>query len=104
MFIILYHVYTYTRVFSTLKKMNLSQIINKFKAVPTIRAMCNQRLPSGDGIHRFMITGTSTVNSNDYSVPLLDRQPMKPTCSVVELPESDPDQPVPEEANIYNIP
>ena len=104
-FIILYHVYTYTRVFSKLKKINIHRIINKFKVGPTIRTIHNWRPPSGDNRHRFMITGTSTVtvNANDYNVPLLDRQPVEPTCSVVELPKSDPNQPIPEEANICNI-
>ena len=107
--IIFYHVYTYT-VFSKIKKMNLSRMISRIfsKADSAIRAGHHQRPPSDENIHRFnelldMIVGP--VNTNDYNVPLLDREPVQPTYSVVEAPtESHSDQPDPEEANIRNIP
>ena len=103
--IILYHVYTYTSVFSKFRKVNLSRMINKY---PGIRARHHQRPPPDDNIHRFnelldMITGPA--NTNDYNVPLLDQQPVEPTHSVVELPEPQvTDKAVPEEANIHSTP
>ena len=85
--IILYHVYAYTGIFSKIKKMDFSGIINKVRAGPIIR---------------------SNNNTNDYNIPLLDQQPVEPTYSVVELPKpynsQDPDQPEPQEAIIRNVP
>ena len=110
-FIILYHVCAYTTIISKVnqKKMNVSRMITRFfsKADPTIRATYHQRPPPDNNIHRFnevldMIAGP--VNTNDYNIPLLDRQPVEPTYSVVELPESHPDQPNPDEAIIHTIP
>ena len=109
--IILYHVYTYTKIFSK-AKMNLCRMINKFKADSTIQARRHLRRSTDGNTHRFkefildMLAGP--VNTDDYdgiNVPLGDQQPtVKPTFSIVELPKAqDSDQPEPEEANVYNI-
>ena len=94
--------------------MNLSRIINRFRADPRIRATHHMRPQPEDNIHRFnelldMIVGPA--NTNDYNLPLLDQQPVEPTYSVVELPKhakpsQDPmaNQPESEEANMHNVP
>ena len=86
--IIFYHVYAYTKISSKLK----NKMINKFTG----------------NILRFkdylldMITRPS--NTSEYNLLLVEEQPAtEPTYSVVELPKPQhPDQPVPEEAIIYN--
>ena len=106
-FIILYHVYTYTKIFSKLKKFNSSRITNKFKADSTTQARYHLRqLP--DGLLKELLDKIAgPANTYDHnSVPLLDQQPtMVPTHSIVELPKpgQDPDQPEIKEANIRSI-
>ena len=108
-FIILYHVYTYTKIFSKVKKFNPSRNTNKFKATSVTGARHHLgRLP--DGLLKELLDKIAgPPNTDDHDVSLLDQQPamlMEPTCSVVELPKpgQDPDQPETEEANIRSIP
>ena len=58
--IILYHVYTYTSIFSKAKKMDFSRVVvNKFRAHPIIRSIWPHQADDNN-------------NTNDYNVPLLD--------------------------------
>ena len=87
--IILFHVYTYTRIFSKLK----SKVIDKFTGI----------------ILRFKDYLLNVIprysNTYEYDVLLVEEQPAaEPTFSVVELPRQTPgsDQPASEEAIIHN--
>ena len=81
--IILYHVYTYTIVFSKIKYTRLDKMLNRlFADKPKPK-----RPPPDDDIHQFnelldMID--RPVNTNDYNVPLKQKV-TKPTQSVVEV-------------------
>ena len=84
--IILFHMYTYTKVFSKLK----SKVINK---------LTGNTLRFKDYLQDTIITRPSNTD-----ILLVEEQPaVEPTYSVVELPKPQhPDQQVPEEAIIYN--
>jgi hypothetical protein len=121
--ILLYHVYTYTKIFSKVKKFNCSrvtnrqQIANKIKVDSTVRAQAKRhmrRLP--DGLMKELLDkitiSTDTVDHDDIGIPLLDQQPtvqVGTMYSVVELPKPKPgqdqypDQRETEEANIRSV-
>ena len=103
--IILYHAYTYTRIFLKIKMTKFGRMIDRqfietdSKAKPEYHG----NPPPDDDIHRFhelldMID--RPVNTNDYKVPLKQKKPVKPTQSVVEVHQPrDLVAPDPEEAN-----
>jgi hypothetical protein len=88
--IILYHVYTYTTVFSIVKKRNPKGTIDKLFRLnnnPKPKPERHWSPPPDDDIHRFnelldMID--RPVNTNDYTVAL-KQTPVSPTFSVVEV-------------------
>ena len=109
--IILYHVHTYTTVFSKIKKTKPGGMIDRLftetdpKPNPRLRRWSQ---PPDDDIHRFdelLDELDCPINTDDYNtVPLLRPTPVEPTYSVVEvhhpcLAPSDP-----EKANAQNIP
>ena len=116
--ILLYHVYTCTKIFSKVKKLHRSslRVNNKFiKVDPTVRARQHlRRLP--DGLMKELLdkitVPANTVDHDDNNIPLLDQQPtvqVGTMYSIVELPKPrpgqdvDPDQRETEEANIRSI-
>ena len=109
--IILYHIYTYTSVFSRIHKTKLGGMINKMftDADPKPKPERYWSPPPDDDIHRFnelldMID--HPVNTYDYEVPVKQQEPMKPTQSVVEVHQPrNLAAPDPEEvANSLHIP
>ena len=73
--IILYHVYTYTTVFSKIKKTKPARKIDRYRWSP----------PPDDDIHQFnelLDIIDHPVNTNDYKIK---QKPVKPTQSVVEV-------------------
>ena len=92
--IILYHVYTYTSVFSKVKRTKLGRMIDRVftdtQPKPNPRRHRFSPPPDGD-IHRFdelMDELDCPVYTNDYdTIPLVRPTPVKPTQSVVELPK-----------------
>ena len=100
--IILYHVYTYTTVFSKIKKTKPGKMIDRLftDTNPKLKPKHHWSPPPDDDIHRFnelldMID--RPVNTNDYKVPL-KQKPVKPTQSVVEVHQPYLTPPDPEEA------
>ena len=88
--IILYHVYTYTSVFSKIYNTKLGRMIDRLftDADPKPKLERHWSPPPDDDIHRFnelldMID--RPVNTHDYKVPMKQREPVKPTKSVVEV-------------------
>ena len=88
--IILYHVYTYTTVFSKVKNTISGRVINRLftDTDPKSKPERHWSPPPDDDIHRFnelvdMID--RPVNTNDYEVPFKQQKPVKPTQSVVEV-------------------
>ena len=88
--IILYHVYTYTTIFSKIKKTKPGRMIDRLftDTDPKLKPKRHWSPPPDDDIHRFnelldMID--RPVNTNDYKVPVLKQKPVKPTQSVVEV-------------------
>ena len=111
--IILYHVYTYTTVFSKLKKTKFGRMIDGLSTETQPKPNSRQRRfspPPDDDIHRFdelMDELDCPIYTDDYStIPLIRTTPVKPTQSVVELPKPcDLAAPDPEEvANIQHTP
>ena len=99
--IILYHVYTYTTVFSKIKKTKPGRMIDRLftDTDPKPKPKRHWSPPPDDDIHRFnelldMID--RPVNTNDYKVPL-KQKPVKPTQSVVEVHQPYVAPPDPEE-------
>ena len=99
--IILYHVYTYTTVFSKIKKTRPGRIIDRLftNTDPKPKPKRHWSPPPDDDIHRFnelldMID--RPVNTNDYTVTL-KQEPVKPTQSVVEVHHPYLTPPDPEE-------
>ena len=90
LFIILYHVYTYTSVFSKVMKMNPKGTINKLfrrNGNRKPQPKCHWSPPPDDDIHRFyelLDIIDHPINTNDYNVPL-KVAPVSPTVSVVEV-------------------
>ena len=94
--IILYHVYTYTTVFSKIKKTKPGRMFNGLFRTRPKPKHCLSPPPDND-IHRFheildMID--QPVNTNDYKVP---QKPVQPTQSVVEVHQPCLTPPDPEE-------
>ena len=99
--IILYHVYTYTTVFSKIKKTRSGRMIDRLftNTDPKPKPKRHWSPPPDDDIHRFnelldMID--RPVNTNDYTVTL-KQEPVKPTQSVVEVHQPYVAPPDPEE-------
>ena len=111
--IILYHVYTYTTVFSKVKKTKFGRMIDGLSTETQPKPNSRQRRfspPPDDDIHRFdelMDELDCPIYTDDYNtIPLIRPTPVKPTQSVVELPKPcDLAAPDPEEvANIQHTP
>ena len=108
--IILYHVYTYTAVFSKVKQTKLDRMIDRLftEADPKAKPECHWSPPPDDDIHRFnelLDVIDRPVNTYDYKVPVKQQRPVKPTQSVVEVHQpvdlaADPS----ETADILHIP
>ena len=103
LFIILYHVYTYTSVFSKVKKTGLGKRIDGFFAEsdPKPKPKRHLSLPPDDDIHRFnelldMID--RPVNTNDYTLPL-GQKTIEPTHSEVVVHKPCHVPPNPERSN-----
>ena len=108
--IILYHVYTYTSLFSKVKKTKLGRMINRFFTDGTNHQKPKPKLcpPPDNDIHRFdelLCELDCPVNTDDYnSAPLRRPSPVQPTCSVVEVHHPYLVQPDPEGPNTENVP
>jgi hypothetical protein len=109
--IILYHIYTYTSVFSKIYKTKLGRMIDRLfiDADPKPKPECHWSPPPDDDIHRFnelLDVIDRPVNTCDYKVPVKQQEPVKPTQSVVEVHQPrDLAAPDPEEvANALHIP
>ena len=90
LFIILYHVYTYTSVFSKIHKTKLGRIIDRMftDADPKLKPERHWSPPPDDDIHQFyefLDKIDRPVNTQDYKVPIKQQEPVKPTQSVVEV-------------------
>ena len=87
--IILYHVYTYTTVFSKVKKTKFAGMIDRWFTDADPKPKHPWRPPPDDDIHRFnelLDIIDRPVNADDYNiVPLKQQNPVKPTQSVVEV-------------------
>ena len=92
--IIFYHVYTYTSLFSKVKKKKFGGTIAKLfidtDPIPK-RRQGHYSTPADNDIHRFdelLDELGYPVNTDDYNThPLLEQTPIEPTFSVVELPK-----------------
>ena len=109
--IILYHVYSYTSVFSKIHKTNLGGMIDRLFTDTDQKPKPDRHWspPPDDDIHQFYefldkIDGP--VNTQDYKVPIKQQEPVKPTQSVVEVYQPrNLTAPDPEEvANSLHIP
>ena len=103
--IILYHVYTHTKIFSRIEKTKPGRMIERLltNTDPKPKPKWHWSPPPDDDIHRFnelldMID--RPINTNDYEVPL-KQNPVKPTQSVVEVHQPYLTPPDPEE--VINI-
>jgi hypothetical protein len=88
--IILYHVYTYTSVFSKIYKTKLGRMIDRLftDADPKPKPERHWSPPPDDDIHRYyelFDVIDRPINSYDYEVPIKQQEPVKPTQSVVEV-------------------
>ena len=107
--IVLYHVYTYTSVFSKIHKTKLGRIIDRLftDTDPKPKPERPWSPPPDDDIHQFyefLDRIDRPVNTQDYKVPIKQQEPVKPTQSVVEV-YRDLAAPDPEEvANSLHIP
>ena len=110
----LYHVYTYTSLFSKVKKTRLGGMMDKLftdtdpKPKSRIRRLST---PPDEDIHRFdelLDELDCPINTDDYNtIPLQVQTPVEPTRSVVELPKPrDLAEPDPEELghSVQNLP
>ena len=82
--IVLYHIYTFTSVFSKIKKTSFGKILDR-QFVESNQAGRHETLPPDDDIHRFnelLDTIDRPVNTNDYALPLRERL-IEPTRSEV---------------------
>ena len=109
--IILYHVYTYTSVFSKIHKTKLGGMIDRLfiDADPKPKPERHWSPPPDDDIHQFyefLDKIDRPVNTQDYKVPIKQQEPVKPTQSVVEVHQPrNLAAPDPEEvANSLHIP
>ena len=89
--------YTYTNLFSKVKKTKLGRLLEKLfyqgmdpNSKPKLRVR-HLSTPPDDDIHRFdelLDELDCPVNTDDYNtIPLLAQMPVEPTFSVVELPK-----------------
>ena len=107
--IILCHLYTYTTVFSKVKKTRLGIMISGLltKTVDPKQKFKHQNTPPpDDDIHRFnelVDVIDRPINTNDYKVPLTQKT-KEPTHSVVEMYHSNLEPTVPEESITQNTP
>ena len=107
--IILYHVYTYTSLFSKVKKTKLGRMINRFFTDGTNHQKLKPKLclPPDNDIHRFdeiLCELDCPVNTDDYnSAPLRRPSPVQPTCSVVDVHHPCLAPPDPEGPNVENV-
>ena len=92
--IILYHVYTYTGLFSKVKKTKFGAMMDRLFTYSDQEPKPRQRRhspPPDNDIHRFdelLDQLDCPVNTDDYNtIPLLEQTPDEPTFSVVELPK-----------------
>ena len=86
--IILYHVYTYTSLFSNVEKTKSVKMLKKFFIPGANDTKEKQNLPPDDDdrrLHELLDIIDRPVNTNDYNVPLKQAEP---TCSVVEMHKS----------------
>ena len=88
--IILYHVYTYTSVFSKIYNTKLGRIIDRLftDGDPKPKPERHWSLPPDDDIHRFnelLDVIDRPVNTYDYKALVKQQEPVKPTQSVVEV-------------------
>ena len=109
--IILYHVYTYTSVFSKIHKTKLGRMIDRLftDTDPKPKPDRHWSPPPDDDIHqfyKFLDKIDRPVNTQDYKVPVKQQEPVKPTQSVVEVHQPrNLAAPDPEEvANSLHIP
>ena len=100
--------HSYTSVFS---KTKFGRIIDRLftDADPKPKPECHWRPPPDDDIHRFnkiLDVIDRPINTHDYKVPVNQREPVKPTQSVVEVHQPrDLAAPDPKEvANSLHIP
>ena len=108
--IILHHVYTYTMVFSKMKKTKLGRMIDRLFTETDPKPSARRRRwspPPDDDIHRFdelMDELNCPINTDDYNIiPVLRPAPVEPTCSVVEVHQPHLAPPDPEEANAHGM-
>ena len=107
--IILYHVYTYTSLFSKVKKTKLGRMINRFFTDGTNHQKLKPKLclPPDNDICRFdeiLCELDCPVNTDDYnSAPLRRPSPVQPTCSVVDMHHPCLAPPDPEGPNVENV-
>ena len=106
--IILYHIYTYTSVFSKIYKTKFGGMIDRLftDADPKPKPKPDWSPPPDDDIHRFyefLDVIDRPVNTYDYEVPVQQQEPVKPTRSVVEVHQPR-DLAVPEVANSLHTP
>ena len=88
LFIILYHVYTYTSVFSKIKNTRTMKMLKKIFLTSANDPNMELNLPPIDdvhGLHDLLNDINRPVNTNDYKIPV---KPIKPTTSVVEVHKS----------------
>ena len=88
--IILYHVYTYTSVFSKIHKTKLGGMIDRLSTDtdPKPKPERHWSPPPDDDIHQFyefLDKIDRPVNTQDYEVSVEQQEPVKPTQSVVEV-------------------
>ena len=109
--IILYHIYTYTSVFSKIQGTKLGGMIDKLftDADPKPKPECHWSLPPDDNIHRFkelLDVIDRPVSTQDYKVPVKQQALVKPTQSVVEMhqPRDHATPDLEEVANSLHIP
>ena len=111
--IILYHVYTYTSVFSKIQETKFSGMIDRLftdaDPKPKPKRHSDWSPPPDDDIHRFyelLDVIDRPVNTHDYEVPVKQQEPVKPTQSVMEVHQPrNLAAPDPEEvANSLHIP
>ena len=97
--IILYHVYTYTTVFSKTKQTKLVNILKK-RCIPAANVPKKElNLPPDDdphGLHDLLNIIDRPINTNDYKVPVKQVEPM---CSVVDVHQPKLAPPDTEETN-----
>ena len=101
--IILYHVYTYTTLFSKVENTKPVKMLHELFSLANDPKE-KQNLPADDDDHRFhelLDIIDRPVNTNDYNVPV---KRAEPTSSVVEVHEPHVTPPNPDETNAQNIP